>query len=300
MQSASRVVTDMSPQNMPSWFSADLFPHLGGSPLAPLVNSLRNIKSTAEVSLMREIGRSSGRVFTEAMRQFWQSESELTAFLDYRFRVSGLGGSAYIPVVAGGTNASTIHYTANNALISPRDLVLVDAGGEKGNYITDITRTFPSQRKFGPAQRDLYNALLATQRHCITFCRASSGKSLDDIHAIAETHLEDQLTQLGFSLKKSSLLHHDRSIERLFPHHIGHYIGLDVHDTPGQSRKSPLQRGQCVTIEPGIYVPDSDEFPAAFRGMGIRIEDSIAIEESGPIVLTTEAVKEIDDIEALS
>lgn len=101
-----------------------------------------------------------------------------------------------------------------------------------------------------------------------------------------------------------------KSFDTLFPHHLSHYIGLDVHDTPGQSRKAPLQAGQCVTVEPyvlssilaipqvltmmsGIYVPDTDAYPAHFRGMGIRIEDSVCVQEEHPFVLTTEAVKEV-------
>ncbi|TGO82251.1 hypothetical protein BPOR_0879g00010 [Botrytis porri] len=89
------------------------------------------------------------------------------------------------------------------------------------------------------------------------------------------------------------------AIDTLFPHHVGHYIGLDVHDTPGYSRSNLLREGHCITIEPGIYVPNDERWPAHFRGMGIRIEDSICIQEDSPLVLTTEAVKEVVDIEAL-
>lgn len=89
-------------------------------------------------------------------------------------------------------------------------------------------------------------------------------------------------------------------METLFPHHVGHYIGLDVHDTPGQSRSMALREGQCVTVEPGIYVPlEGDEWPERFRGVGMRVEDSVCVGAEGPVVLTVEAVKEIEDIEAL-
>ena len=89
-------------------------------------------------------------------------------------------------------------------------------------------------------------------------------------------------------------------METLFPHHVGHYIGLDVHDTPGQSRSASLREGQCVTVEPGVYVPEEgEEWPERFRGVGVRVEDSVVVGEEGPVVLTSEAVKEVDDIEAL-
>lgn len=100
----------------------------------------------------------------------------------------------------------------------------------------------------------------------------------------------------------------------LFPHHLGHYIGLDVHDCPGYPRSYVLKAGQCITVEPyvfcscprsslpsplltlvpsGIYVTDSDRWPERFRGIGIRIEDSVCVGDEHPIVLTPEAVKEV-------
>lgn len=96
----------------------------------------------------------------------------------------------------------------------------------------------------------------------------------------------------------------------LFPHHLGHYVGLDVHDCPGYSRSHGLKAGQCVTVEPydnttpprliasntfssGVYVPDSDRWPERFRGIGIRVEDSVCVGDDHPIVLTPEAVKEV-------
>lgn len=103
-----------------------------------------------------------------------------------------------------------------------------------------------------------------------------------------------------------------QAMTTLFPHHLGHYIGLDVHDCPGYSRSHDLKAGQCITIEPyantltpgnleratnvfprGIYVPDDSRWPEKFRGIGIRIEDSVCVGDDHPIVLTPEAVKEV-------
>ena len=242
---------------------------------------------------MRHAGRLSGRALTSAMTHAFTSESTLAAHIEHQFRLSGLSGSAYIPVVAGGKRGSIIHYTSNNRLLHPSETVLVDAGGSYGGYIADITRTWPVSGRFTPAQRDLYNAVLAAQRHCVSLCRANAALSLDALHHIAERHLSDSLSQIfGFPLS-------EKAMSTLFPHHVGHYIGLDVHDTPGLSRKEALRLGQCVTIEPGIYVPDAEGWPQAFRGLSVRIEDSVAVEGDGPIVLSAEAVKEVVDIEAL-
>jgi intermediate cleaving peptidase 55 len=148
--------------------------------------------------------------------------------------------------------------------------------------------------RFAPAQRDLYEAVLRVQRTCVSLCRASSGLSLDRIHGVAEEALRDQLTALGFDLGVGG-----GRLSDLFPHHLSHYVGLDVHDVPGYPRGVPLQTGHCVTVEPGVYVPDDDRWPAHFRGLAIRIEDSVCVMEDDPLILTTEAVKEVVDIEAL-
>ena len=227
------------------------------------------------------------------MRRSWTREKDLAAYLDYEFKNQGCDGAAYMPVIAGGANALSIHYVRNDELLKGDEMVLVDAGGEVGGYITDITRTWPVSGKFSTAQRDLYEAILSVQRTCISLCRADAGVSLDKLHSIAEDKLRDNLTSLGFDLSGYN------AMESLFPHHLSHYIGLDVHDTPGLSRKEKLQAGQCVTIEPGIYVEDEERWPVHFRGLGIRIEDSVAVQEDAPLVLTTEAVKEVVDIEAL-
>jgi len=269
-----------------SWFpSAKL-------PLYPLVNSLRAIKSPAEVTNMRRAGQISGRVITDAMRRSWTREKDLHAFLDYRFTADGCDGPAYVPVVAGGQNGLYIHYVVNNKVLRDGEMVLVDAGGEYGTYITDISRTWPVNGKFTPAQRDLYEAVLTVQRSSISLCRENANLSLDDIHDHTSAGLLEQLKGLGFDITT-------RDIDVLFPHHVGHYVGLDVHDVPGYGRRTPLKKGHCVTIEPGIYVPDTDRWPEHFRGLGVRIEDSICVDEDSPYILTTEAVKEIADIEAL-
>lgn len=264
--------------------------------LRPILNDLRAVKSAAEVANMRRAGQLSARAVTDAMRQPFDGEKQLADFLDARFKALGCDGPAYVPVVAGGRNALSIHYVRNDARLAPSDLVLVDAGGSYGSYITDITRTWPASGTFTPAQKDLYEAVLAVQRACVAMCRSGGATttSLDEIHITAETGLRDNLSRLGFDVSTPSAL------QRLFPHHVGHHIGLDVHDAPGYPRSRPLRAGNCVTVEPGVYVgPNEECAPVHFRGMGVRVEDSVAVMDEGPLVLTVEAVKEVVDIEAL-
>ncbi|KAI0477299.1 aminopeptidase-like protein [Xylariaceae sp. FL0804] len=268
------------------------------APLQARVNALRVVKSPAEVANMRRAGRESGRALTEAMRRGpWRYERDLADFLDAEFRGRGLDGPAYIPVVASGPKNLLIHYTLNNGAIGTDDLVLVDAGGERGTYITDITRVWPARGTFSPAQRALYAAVLAVQRDLVSLCRADNGgRSLDGLHDVASAGLRERLGALGFRNLDGS----GGIMSTLFPHHVGHHVGLDVHDCPGFPRARPLAPGHCVTVEPGVYVPrDCADAPPEFRGLGVRIEDSVCVGADAPLVLTTEAVKEIEDIEAL-
>ncbi|KAK6595847.1 metallopeptidase family M24 [Botrytis cinerea] len=239
-------------------------------PVGPLINELRAIKSEAEIENMRKAGKISGRSFTNAMRKRWTEEKHLGAFLEFDFKIGGCEKNAYVPVIGGGRNSQSIHYVSNNDVLRDGELVLVDAGGQYGGYITDITRTWPINGKFTDAQKDLYEALLKVQRSSVALCRGSSNMTLDKIHAVTRNGLTDQLKQLGFDMSGNA-------IDTLFPHH-GRTLYYD---------------------RAGVYVPNDERWPAHFRGMGIRIEDSVCIQEDSPLVLTTEAVKEVVDIEAL-
>ena len=260
--------------------------------LRPLMNNLRAFKSPAEIEVMCKAGKASGRAHTNAMQQAWTREKQLDAYFRYRCVSHGCDTQAFEPVVAGGKNALGIHYIRHDDVLQDDELVLVDGGGKYGGYIADITRTWPVNGRFSDAQRDLYQAVLNAQRSLISLCRGDANLNLDKLHSIAEAQLTEQLKQIGFDVSS-------KAIESLFPHHLGHYIGMDVHDTIGYSRKVTLQQGHCITIEPGIYVPDDERWPKHFRNMGIRIEDSVSVQEGNPYVLTSTAVKEIDDIEAL-
>lgn len=297
LNSAKLVYADVQPtkglSNNPIYrFFAGKDPGPTKTPLYPVMNKLRAIKSPAEVANMRRAGQISGRAITEAMKRPWTKEKDLHAFLDYQFILNGCEGPAYIPVVAGGERANCIHYTVNNNTFKEGEFILIDAGGEYGTYITDISRTWPVSGKFTAAQRDLYEAVLNVQRTSVSLCRASANMSLEDIHGVTVRGLVDQLRKIGFDVNMSN-------ISQLFPHHVGHYIGLDVHDCPGYSRREKLRPGHCVTIEPGVYVPNDERWPEHFRGMGVRIEDSVCVDDDSPYVLSTEAVKEVNDIEAL-
>ncbi|CDK24897.1 unnamed protein product [Kuraishia capsulata CBS 1993] len=262
--------------------------------LRSIVSNLRAVKSEAELSIMRLAGKISGRAYNAAYARRFKTEKALCAFLEYRFISGGCDKSAYVPVVAGGANSLCIHYTRNDDLLRDGELVLVDAGGSLGGYAADISRTWPVSGKFTDPQKDLYEAVLSVNKHCIKLCTESAGVSIQDLHYESVRVLTRELRNCGFAQIQ------DWETSRLYPHYIGHNLGLDVHDVPSYPRSGKFKSGQVVTVEPGVYVPDNSKWPKHFRNIGIRIEDDVAVGKNTYTVLTSEAAKEVVDIEAIA
>ncbi|CAG8462887.1 1749_t:CDS:10 [Ambispora leptoticha] len=262
-------------------------------PLSRIIQQLRIIKSDAEIKLMREAGEITGKAFIETMKftKPEMTEHHLHAKLDYECRIRGAELLGYVPVIASGVNALTLHYVNNDMPLRYGDLVLVDAGCEYHGYVSDVTRTWPINGKFSLPQRELYEAVLKVNKSCIKLCTEQQNISLNGIHDVSVKLMREELINLGFKVNEGEV---DRV---LYPHHVGHYLGLDVHDTHDLDRSRRLKAGMVVTIEPGLYIPCLNSFPKQYHGIGIRIEDNVLIGEKDPVVLSVTAPKEIVDIE---
>ncbi|KAH9894071.1 peptidase M24, structural domain-containing protein [Cubamyces lactineus] len=263
-------------------------------PLAPEVGRLRAVKSKVEQKVMRQAADISARAHNKTMRftDPGVSEHAVAAHFEYLCAREGSQRPAYVPVVASGPNALIIHYTSNNQLIANGEMVLIDAGCEYNGYASDITRTFPANGSFTPEQATLYNALLTVQKHLITLCTEATGMSILQIHRESCTLLRKELERIGFSFPLGA-----GTLDTLYPHLIGHPVGIDLHESSHMERDAPLKAGMVVTIEPGVYVPPFPEFPKAFHNIGIRIEDEVLVGKEHPVVLSVNAPKEIADIE---
>lgn len=262
-------------------------------PLAPEVAKLREFKSKAEQRVMRAAADISGRAHAKTMRfaRPGISEAALAAHFEYLCALSGAQRLAYVPVIASGPNSLIIHYTSNNHIVRPDETILIDAGCEYNGYASDITRTFPASGTFTPPQRELYAAVLSAQKRLISLCTETSGVSLYELHRLSCDFLRTELKQIGFILEGGDL-------ERvLYPHFLSHPIGIDLHESSHFDRSGPLKAGTVVTIEPGIYVPPTPNFPKHFHNIGIRIEDEVLVGKDHPIVLSVAAPKEIADVE---
>jgi Xaa-Pro aminopeptidase len=231
------------------------------------------------------------------------NEGDVEAELLYSFRRQGAKYEAYPTIVASGENACTFHYVANSSSLLPGDLVLIDAGCEYQYYASDVTRTYPVSGRFSQYQRQLYDIVLAANKAAIDACRL--GASFIEPHQAATQVLVEGLVDLGVLHGDASDLIADESHTRFCPHHTSHWLGLDVHDV-GDYRLADTWRdllpGMVLTVEPGIYIPRDEttlDVPEEYRGIGIRIEDTVLIESESCRVLSGELVKDADEIEAL-
>jgi Xaa-Pro aminopeptidase len=267
-----------------------------------LVHEMRLRKSSEEIALMQHAAGISLEAHHAAARlaQPGRFEYELEAALGQVFRARGGSGPAYGTIVGAGANATVLHYVDNDRVAADGDLVLVDAGCEIDGYTADITRTFPVNGRFSPAQRAVYEVVLAAQLAAIDVCRP--GRLFQESHDVAVRTLVEGFLRLGLLHGEVDALIAEEAYKRVYMHRTSHWLGLDVHDVGryvvGDAWR-PLEPGMVLTIEPGCYVAvDDDESPAAYRGIGVRIEDDVLITETGILNLTRDIPKSIEALEA--
>ena len=267
-----------------------------------LIDERRLLKDAHELALMRRSGRIGAAAHRRAMRATrpGRNEHEVEAELLYEFRRAGAQFPAYWPIVAGGANACVLHYVFNNAVLRDGDLLLIDAGCELDGYASDITRTFPVNGRFSGAQREVYDIVLAAQLAAIEKVRPGSG--WNDPHDAAVRVLAQGLLDLKLLEGSLDAVLEKEAYKRFYMHRTGHWLGLDVHDAGEYKRAGKwraLEAGMVLTVEPGLYIRAAADVPERLHDIGIRIEDDVAVSANGCEVLTAEAPKRVEDVEAL-
>ncbi len=301
--------------------------------LSVVLDEMRVFKDAHEIALMRRAGEIGAAAHVRAMRACRPGlrEYELEAELLHEFRHSGASGPAYGSIVAAGRNACILHYQAGSAdlglggagdaALKAGELCLIDAGCEYGGYASDITRTFPVNGRYTPAQRTLYELVLAAQEAAIAQTRPGARKQ--DSHWAAVRVLSEGLLELGL-LDRNTVGGVDDVVasaayRRFYMHGTGHWLGLDVHDageysaldeapaeqpdgTGGRVVKKPsrvLQPGMVLTVEPGLYVRPAPDVDERWWHIGIRIEDDALVTPEGCELLSRGAPVRPDEIEML-
>lgn len=272
--------------------------------LGSVLHEQRLIKSPEEIAKMRRAGEITRLGHMAGMRATRPGlpEYELEAVIEHTYRVNGAQDVAYPSIVAGGANATILHYNTNRETLRDGDLVLVDSGCEFDTYASDVTRTWPVNGRFSPEQRAIYEVVLAAQKAAIDCVRP--GRSYDDAHTAAVRVITEGLIELKLLAGSRDENIENERYRDFYYHTTGHWIGLDVHDvgayTQGDGKTArTLQPGMAVTVEPGLYVPDDLECDARFKGIGVRIEDDILCTPDGPDNLTADIPKEIGELESL-
>ncbi|XP_060526406.1 xaa-Pro aminopeptidase 3 [Cylas formicarius] len=264
------------------------------------IHKLRLYKSTAEMALMQKSGDIASKAIAETMAfsRPGIGEDQLFAKVDFECRMRGAEFLAYPPVVAGGSRATTIHYIDNNQVLSDDELVLMDAGCEYHGYASDVTRTWPVNGKFTAPQREIYEIVLDVQEQLIQLC--GQYPTLDSLFESMCYLLGKKLQDAGLVGPQPSNNYLMKAAYQLCPHHVSHYLGMDVHDTPSLPRNIKIEPGMVITVEPGIYVSDRNStLPKEYHNIGVRIEDDVLITVNGPVVLSRKCPKTVSDIEAV-
>jgi len=206
------------------------------------LDEMRLYKSAYEIDIMRQSANIAASAHQRAM-QFTKSgmmEYEVEAEFLHEFYRSGAQAPAYTSIVAGGANACTLHYNANNAKLCDGDLLLIDAGCELDGYASDITRTFPVNGKFSEAQKDLYELVLASQAAAIA--KISPGNHWNAPHEAALDVLIRGFIDFGLCKGSAEEVLETGSYRQFYMHRTGHWLGLDVHDAGEYKDKQGIWR----------------------------------------------------------
>ena len=248
----------------------------------PMITSLRMVKSEYEINKLHLAISATNNGINKLIATFrpGMCEYELADLFEFYGRQNGRHPLAFSTIIANGKNATCLHYPTQLSTIQPGTLLLFDLGYKHDGYCADISRTYPVNGVYKGMQREVYAAVLKCNKAIIEYAHA--GLTLKDLQEKAKEILKEECVRL-------KLLKEDEEITKYYFHNISHHLGLDTHDA--SNREKPLEEGNVITVEPGLYISE--------LGIGVRIEDDVLIHEDHAECLSIEIPKEIEDIEKL-
>lgn len=261
------------------------FPQFEVRDLSPTLDAMRTIKSPAEIALIRRATQLAGLGIMEAMRSTSPGvyEYQLDAAAKYVHYLNGARGDGYASIIAGGTNAFMGHYFRKTDILRDGELVLMDYAPDFRYYTSDVTRIWPVNGKFTPAQAALYEFIVAYRDAFFRHIRP--GATADEVLDRAAADMRQYLVGKSFASPA-----HRRAVEEglAFRGHFQHPVGMAVHDV-GRVRGVPLQPGMVFTIDPMIWIPEERLY--------IRIEDVALVTADGVENLSRFVPARIADVE---
>jgi Xaa-Pro aminopeptidase len=293
-----------------------LFPHGEDAELARQLDELRLTKDEWELERLAFACAATARGFADVARELptvigrtdVRGERWLEGTFWRRARLEG-NEVGYTSIVGSGTHATTLHWWRNHGSVQPGSLLLADMGVETDElYTADVTRTLPVDGAWSPAQLKVYRAVLEAQAAGIAEVKA--GADFYAPHRAASYVLADHLHSWGL-LPVTADVACDEDPERpgaglhrrYTLHSTSHMLGIDVHDCALARdevyRGGPLGAGYVLTVEPGLYFQSNDRsVPTELRGIGVRIEDDVAVTDGAPVNLSGMLPREPDEVTA--
>lgn len=258
----------------------EIYPHIQLKNNYIMLASLRIVKDKEEIENMKQAISITKKGIESMMTHSKPGmyEYQLENHFNFALLEEGCRKFAFHTITASGKNATVLHYSTNNCVMEDNTLVLLDLGATYKNYNADISRTFPVNGKFTDRQREIYQAVLDCNEFIISKC--VPGTTLYELNQLSIEFLDKKCEELG-------LLTENKTVRDYYFHSIGHMLGLDTHDVSIGGFK--LCEGTVITVEPGLYIEDEN--------IGVRIEDDVLITNEGPVVLSKDIIKSVEDIE---
>lgn len=256
----------------------------GEKSFARIVGEMRKAKSPAELALLQKAIDITGEAQRDIARTLKPGmyEYEVQAILEAAFTRGGAERPGFPSIVGSGLYSTILHYSENHKQIDASDTVVCDIGAEYSLYTADITRTYPANGKFNERQRAIYQLVLDTQSAAAAHWKP--GMKMSDLHNFAVEFMRKS------PLRAKDVDGKEYTMDHFFIHGLGHYLGMDVHDTGDYLR--PLQPGEVFTIEPGIYIQTEK--------LGVRIEDDYVITPEQTVRKMSEKIPStVEEIERL-
>lgn len=238
----------------------------------------RTVKEPEEIAEMKKAIAITNKGIEAILTNMRESyEYQIESYFDQAIKYYGATGYAFPTIAASGKNATCLHYGENNCLARDGDLILFDLGASVNMYCADISRTFPVNGKFSDRQKQLYNIVLRGQE--LVFEHAKPGVTTRDLNNILISYYQEELMKIG-------LIDKPEDVSKYYYHGVSHHIGLDCHDL---CEYTALKPGCIISNEPGLYIAEEN--------IGIRIEDDVLITEDGPVWLSPQIIKTVEEIE---
>ncbi len=248
----------------------------------PMIRDMRMVKSELEIEELRAAIRKTNIGINRLIKALKPGmyEYELADLFEFSGREKGRSNLAFSTIVGAGVNSTCLHYPTQDCKIQADDIILFDLGYRENLYCADISRTYPVSGVYSPMQRKVYEAVLNCNKAVIAYIR--EGLTIKDLQEFATNYLKNECVRL-------KLISPEEDIRKYYIHNISHHLGLDTHDISDRSR--PLEKGNVITVEPGLYFPELK--------IGVRIEDDVLVTSGRAEVLSDSIIKEANDIEKL-